>query len=739
MIEQLHIIDAATFRDEQLAGLQRVNIIYGANGSGKTTISKILNNPDIYPRCEITWQAGRPVDVLVYNKDFRETNLREDRLKGVFTLGIESAEKIEEINEKKRTLEQTQEKVKKLTDLHTTTINEIIALKSTFTENCWENNKDERNKELREAFTGTRSKMEVFATKVLEQHKNCTGGLKTYDELVRLAEVLFGSPPERCNELQLLLSEPLQRIETHEIWSKKILGKSDIEIAPLIQRLGMSDWINQGRKYIEEDSEVCPFCQRKTIDSKLRNQLEEYFDETFAADMRVLQSLSTNYQQTVDDILKATDERISQNQSVSRLDLSKMQSYIKQVELVYSANKEIISSKLKEPSRSFELGSISNLVVDINQIIDQANAAIKQHNSLVDNFKKSKNELVADVWKYIVVKNKALIDSYLKSLDEKDRLKDSLSTRIREHNDIIRNLSEEIREASKKITSVEASVDEINRLLSNYGFTTFHIAHAGGNYYKIQRENGDSAVHTLSEGEATFISFLYFMQQVKGSLSDEHVSSDRVVVIDDPVCSLDSGILHVVSSLIKGEMMRILDAHCSKHKVPYMVKQITILTHNVYFHKEVTNLKQQYRNKLHYWILRRKDKESKFTSHKENPIRGSYEMLWNECRTCDDRSVVSIQNIMRRIIETYFTIIGNFDYHAICDQMENNQDRDICRALVGWVNDGSHSISDDLYLTHGEYTVEHYQKVFKKFFECAGQMQHYNMMMHIDTTKQEGE
>ena len=53
---------------------------------------------------------------------------------------------------------------------------------------------------------------------------------------------------------------------------------------------------------------------------------------------------------------------------------------------------------------------------------------------------------------------------------------------------------------------------------------------------------------TLSEGEVTFITFLYFLQWIKGSQNEEDVTQDRVIVIDDPISSLDSNILFVVSS-----------------------------------------------------------------------------------------------------------------------------------------------------------------------------------------------
>ncbi len=733
MIKQIHIKNVATFQDEILMDLQPINIIYGANGSGKTTLSKIISSPEKYSASEIIWDEDKPLDVLVYNKDFRESNLRENRLKGVFTLGHESAEKIDEINKKKKEQDRLTSKIDNLRNLFGAKIQEIVNIKNIFEKTCWENCKNERKSILKEALKGACGSVKAFADKLIEYKRNNKGTLKDYDEIVRIANILLGPPPQVTKELEEISFNSIRYVEVHDIWQKKILGNSDIDIAPLIQRLEMSDWVNQGRKYMEKHTNVCPFCQQRTITDELRNQLEDYFDETFNHDVGLIKSLSSSYKQSIDRILIVVDELLSQEKSGAYpyLDKKEIVSLRELIVLTYSKNQENISSKIKEPSQSIELKSVAELIISLNQQIENTNNAIKADNELVAEFKSSKDNLITDVWKYLVEKNSAHIDSYEKSLAREEKIKSKLNESIEKYVKKYQQLEDDIKESSKTLASVEASIDEINRLLQNYGFTTFSIVSAGENFYKIQRENGDSAVHTLSEGEATFISFLYFMQQVKGSISNERVSTDRVIVIDDPVSSLDSSVLHVVSSLIKGEMERVINGHSTKSQEPYQVKQICILTHNVYFHKEVTNLRQQYVEKLHYWILKRTDKESKFIPCKGNPIRGSYEMLWRECRLCDDRSIVSLQNIMRRIIETYFRIIGNIDYQTVCDKMDNSQDRDICRALVGWVNDGSHSIADDLYITHGEHSIEHYRKVFKKFFEEAGQIQHYNMMMSI--------
>ena len=59
------------------------------------------------------------------------------------------------------------------------------------------------------------------------------------------------------------------------------------------------------------------------------------------------------------------------------------------------------------------------------------------------------------------------------------------------------------------------------------------------------------------------------------------MTTNRVVVFDDPVSSLDSEGLFIVSNLIKGIFEEVRGGSGQ-------IKQVFVLTHNVYFHREVT-------------------------------------------------------------------------------------------------------------------------------------------------------
>ncbi|MDP2830233.1 MAG: AAA family ATPase [Sulfuricellaceae bacterium] len=284
----------------------------------------------------------------------------------------------------------------------------------------------------------------------------------------------------------------------------------------------------------------------------------------------------------------------------------------------------------------------------------------------------------------------------------------------------------EIRELEKQTTSVQPTIDGINALLSSFGLQGFSLAKAAtGTSYKLVRSDGSDAKATLSEGEKTFVTFLYFYHLLKGSDMDSGITTDRVVVFDDPVSSLDSDILFIVGNLIKKvfDEVRAGTSH---------IKQVFVLTHNVYFHKEVTFNPKRKDGALKeetFWVVRKPGLVSKLDKHPSNPIKTSYELLWAEVRKAD-RSNLTIQNTLRRILENYFKFFGGIDPKDVCSKFSGKK-QIVCNTLLAWINDGSHFAQDDLYMSIDDTAVDNYLNVFKSIFEKSGHSAHYKMMMGV--------
>jgi wobble nucleotide-excising tRNase len=202
------------------------------------------------------------------------------------------------------------------------------------------------------------------------------------------------------------------------------------------------------------------------------------------------------------------------------------------------------------------------------------------------------------------------------------------------------------------------------------------------------------------------------------------VKTDRVVVIDDPVSSLDSEVLFIVSTLIRdifGEVRR-EEGH---------LKQIFVLTHNVYFHKELTHHPRRPipPKDETFWVVRKLDGCSKVKGFDENPVKSSYDLLWAEVRN-PNRSKLTIQNTLRRILEHYFKILGGVKFDDIYKKFEGS-DKLICKSLISWIHDGSHSVQDDLSITiEDDAALEANLRVFKEIFQKSQHGAHYEMMMN---------
>lgn len=91
MIEAISLKNTASYDNGgiQLNNLKKINFIYRANGSGKTTISNFIADQTNgeYQNCNLEWKHGQNLNHLVYNKKCRENNFGKGKIEGVFTLG----------------------------------------------------------------------------------------------------------------------------------------------------------------------------------------------------------------------------------------------------------------------------------------------------------------------------------------------------------------------------------------------------------------------------------------------------------------------------------------------------------------------------------------------------------------------------------------------------------------------------------------------------------------------------
>ncbi len=743
-ISQIVLKNAATFDENgaSFENLNSINFIYGANGSGKTTTSSFLKNlaenriEDKFANSEIKWHNDESLKIEVYNKQFKEEQFRNSQIKGIFTLGKKTNENLENIESKKESINKENEKKKKNEESLQDLTQEKEKKEKDFTDSCWEKLYKKHEEDFKETLEGFKRK-EKFKEKILEKFKN---NEHNESEIVKLEElkenigIVFSKNQTKLVPLECNLTD-FNSVENHSIWEQKIVGSDDVAIADLIKKLSNEDWVAQGREYLSKDGNACPFCQQKTITKEFKKQLESYFDTSYQESTETIKEKIKDYASRTAEVLKQLDEIVKTDQTnlQTKLNTESFKRIIETLRSKINGNWQKMRDKSKEMSRSFKLESTKNEIKEIRDLIDTANQQITNHNEMIKDIQNQKEICVEQTWKFLVNEFKSDIQEYNKKHCGLEKGIKKLENEISEIEGKIKELDNEIRELEKTMVSIKPIVNEINALLKGYGFTNFSLACTEDEkFYRIQRENGQLVGETLSEGEVTFITFLYYYHLTKGSLKENDISKNKVLVIDDPISSLDSNILFIVSVLVKDLM-----------KEKTNIKQVIILTHNTYFYKEIT-LKydlEHDKRKYSFWIIRKDNNVSKIEKFEENPIKNFYELLWQEVRRAkkdNNISRVSLQNVMRRIIEYYFRILGGFKHNdSLSEYFENIEEKQVLNSFISWFNDGSHGISDDLFVQSQDTSIETYLKVFENIFKETGHEAHYKMMMEpLDKNKE---
>lgn len=730
----------------ELNECKKVNFIYGANGSGKSTISEFLRNYNVknerYAKSSITWSSIESKPIMVYNREFKRLNFSQDcGIPGVFTLGEATIEDIRELEQLKVQLANKKDEVNRKDISIKKKEEEKLQHISMFVEKVWVDVLKKNEETFQKAFDRFRGNKNKFCEELLRRHKEEIGTVQDKDQLLARAKSLYVKKPEKSLIINCTINSYIQTLSnicSDQIWSMVITGNDDIEIGKLIKHLNNSSWVRQGREYIEQTNCICPFCQKETIDEEFRKQLEQFFDDEFEQKIELIKKLKDEYrinaEQLISELLLITNnEKLI---DVGKIDSELFVARINVLKTQLDNNQKEIMSKLEAPVKKIVLTDLTDVIADLNNMVISANENIRVHNELVEQYDEEIKKLTDDVWATCINDVSALIDTHYKEVRGFNKAIEGIKQACKVLKKSIEELNETIVEKGKNVTSVQPTVDEINRTLRAYGFTNFSVepTDEDSNKYMIVRDDGTYASQTLSEGEETFLSFLYFMQLTKGSIDRDHISDKKIIVLDDPISSLDSNILYIVGNMVKELSKQVRNDEGD-------VEQLFIFTHNVFFHKEASFIDGRTHeiNSVNYWIIRKDNGISKIQAHgRNNPISTSYELLWKEIKNDDEISLISLQNTMRRIIENYFGMLGNRKDDYIVNQFDSMEEKTICRSLLAWINDGSHSIPDDLYIDSYTDAVPRYKEVFRQIFIKSNNEAHYNMMMQLTNVNENG-
>ena len=162
------------------------------------------------------------------------------------------------------------------------------------------------------------------------------------EELCKRKDAVFSKQQIHIELLATI--DSVDTYEKQEIFNTKVIGKEDVDIADLISRLNISDWVQQGHKHSKETDGICPFCQQK-LPQNFNEKISEYFNDTYTNQLKELGLISKQYRKFFDDLfeeLKALEYYKNQY-----FEYEKVSPIIQLIESQYNENKALIEQKQK--------------------------------------------------------------------------------------------------------------------------------------------------------------------------------------------------------------------------------------------------------------------------------------------------------------------------------------------------------------------------------------------------------
>lgn len=720
MISKIKVSNIASYDETgiKLDSLSKFNFIYGNNGCGKSTLSKILQNPLDYSSSEVT-SGGSIHKTLVYNKNFVNQHFNASHeIPGIFTLGKEAIATQDEIKIREDKINHLKSKLPIQEQQLRTKEDELGDSKTFFINRTWELKK-KYDDVFSDVLTGTRgSKLAFNQTLVSKIETFNDPNAEDFHTLKDLSYTLFKQKHETKPVFISPNLEFILELQT-DLFQEKIIGKQDLDISKMIKTLNLDDWVLEGTNHIHATNNKCPFCQQE-LPTYITSQLEEYFDKTYFSKLEKLKGIKRNYTNEWGNLINFLTELSSRYEGIINQDV--LSSTILSTQKQLQEFEQLIEKKINEPSLVLSPPNYADYLLELNNFLDALKQKVNDYNNMIENIREEKERLTNKVWNFLILEIKGDYNSYLDKTKKLERTIQGITRSINTANEKIETIQTEIMELKASVIGVDESVNNINKQLRTFGFTNFHLATTPEKgVYKILRPSGEIADETLSEGEKTFITFLYYYNLVFGNSSADEESIPKILVIDDPISSLDSKILFIVSTLIQNLILE-------TNKNNSLIKQIFVLTHNTYFFKEVTN---RIEHDCTFHILTKRENKTFINSFETNPIKNSYQLLWEELNMSLESSASVCQNIMRRILENYFSFTGNINLSSLANYFEGDELL-IYKSLIAWLHDGSHSTLEDLFVTIDSEEKQIYFNVFKTVFVKSGHEAHFDMM--INTT-----
>ncbi|EAH8350361.1 AAA family ATPase [Campylobacter jejuni] len=594
-----------------LEEFKTINIFYGRNYSGKTTLSRIARSFELKKHNEdfldgnfkIKLEDGSfltqndvinsNLDIRVYNSDFVKENLnylydKKGNIKGFKSIGVEqkdikeSIEKRKEIlktrNEKLKDIQANRENISKTQQAKIKTLNEKLIDKAKLVKSepnliKQGSNYDKRNLE----------------NDLIEIKDNINAYILNNEEQNQLIKILEDKEKQNIIFKNTFNKDNFQGIFTYSL---KILEKEVIIKENLTSEL--RKWLEEGLEFHKEHSftQQCKFCnnpltleriawiennikddsgEKEQIEKELKDLLDNFESYKLESKKLLLGIEYENFYSNYKDIFIGLKEQLGVSIANYNEELLKIE--------------KKLTKKKKDVFTPMKLENINDFSDEILQILNKIENLCKENNEYAKNLLSKQDEARKKLRLNEVAKFAKDSDCFAKQDEIKNlgqKLSNMQSTIETEKNEI-NNYNLEIEKYKEKLSNLETSTSNINKYLKSYfGHNMLELKAKKDDKGQLNGEfeilrNGKQAKN-LSEGECSLVAFCYFV----ASLEDANTKDKNPIIwIDDPISSLDNNHIFFIFSLIENEIVE-----------KDSFKQFFISTHNLDFLKYTKRLKK---------------------------------------------------------------------------------------------------------------------------------------------------
>ena len=700
--------DVGNYTTDITAKFSEINIIYGRNYSGKTTLSRIINyldkkvvHPDyINSNFEIILEDSTSIksdnlyntlNVKVYNSDFMKEKLKwfYDKNYGIEPFTI-LGEKNIDVQNKIENVEKNIEEIDK----------KIIEKNSEFTSS--EKNFKEIKENLENKLTEEARKIKEntnYFNVVTYNRKTLTDSFSKIKKnnveiLTDEEKIVLKKQIDEGEKNQISLLGNLEILDENQINEINQLLKTQIKITEPIQELLndflLETWVRQGKE-LQKDRKTCAFCGSILTD-KIWEKINKHFNnesEIFIKRLgeilekiKILEKKLENYEVlNSESIISILTEKVKKELTLFSSTKDKLRKYYLDIKEKVEKKRDQISSYDEIPVFIFE----------INEIINRINFIINEHNeyckSIEERKKDARNKLLLNKEKELFLSLDYAKKYETQELAEKE--KDNKEKDLNSLNFEKTKLIHEKIELERSLKDETKVAELINKYLKDYfGRNDLELKIDKDEKIKFSIYRGTELALNLSEGECSLIAFSYFLATIK----DYEKNDNLILWIDDPISSLDNNQIFFTFGAI--------DKIIIEHKY----NQIFISTHNLDFLKYLKRLKNE-KAKVEYFLVEREVKQDRITSKirkmpsylKEYVTEFHY--LFNEiykvansqecCLLNTYNQLYNIPNIMRKFLE-YYLFYRYPDNKEALKNLEKIFDIEESRSINRIINENSH-------------------------------------------------